>query len=268
MKHWIFWLIFFPFMLAAQDSLHWEKEWEIKTMPNATWNVDPFGNLIVCEKESIRKLDSTGFQKFIQSGKYLGAISSIDPSNPMKTLIFSEQQQIVCYIDNTLSKQQENIELSDFELSYVTLVSTSDQPDKFWAYDQDNSKIVLIAKNKLQMQRIENVAGLLGCAEIFQLFEKENRLYVVDRQKGIFQFDLYGTLLFHWEVAHANWVEIEGDYAYILSSNGLEILQLSSFKKWEIKLPTPDLLKFKKVQNHFYFSSKEKIQRFSVDLSH
>ncbi len=259
-------LLLCPFFAKAQDTLAWTVKWEIAPLVAPVWNVDAFGNLIVSEKDNLRKFDSTGTQKFMQSSKHLGVISSIDPSNPMKTLIFSEQQQIIGYVDNTLSKQQENIELSEFELSYVTLVATSGQPDKFWAYDQDNSKIVLISRNEQQRQRIENISGLLGCKEIVQLFEQENYLYLIDRQQGIYQFDTYGTLVFHWESVGITWAEIEGDYAYLLKKDNLQILQLSNQNIVNVKLPAADFVRFRKLGNHFYFGTKDKIQKYSLQI--
>lgn len=259
-------LLLLPFASKAQDSLSWNFKWKIDSLSNPVWNADGFGNLIVSEKDMLKKFDSTGVQKFVQSSKHLGAISSIDPSNPMKMLIFSEQQQLIGYIDNTLSKQQENIELDNFDLSYVTMVATSGQPDKFWIYDQDNSKILLISRNQLQRQRIENINGLLGCKEIVQLFEQENYLYLIDRQQGIYQFDTYGTLVFHWANVGIIWGQVEGDYAYLLKKGNLQILRLSNQEIVNVALPLEEVIRFKKIGNQFYFGTKDKISKYSLQL--
>lgn len=258
-------LIFLPLTGIAQDSLVWTKNWEINR-ERAVWNLDPFGNLIVSENDQLQKIDSTGKQMFSQSNKHWGTISIIDPSNPMKTMIFSEQQQMLGYVDNTLSKQQENIDLSQYDLSYVTLVATSGQPDKFWVYDQDNSKILLIARNVLQQQRIENISGLLGCKDIIQLFEYENNLYLIDKIQGIYQFDTYGTLIGKWNNVGIKYTQIEGDYAYLLKDSYLQILQLSTEKTIQIILPVKDVTRFKKSGNLFYFSTNKSIQKYSMQL--
>lgn len=268
MRYLLFFLIFIPFSAAAQDSIQWNFEWKTDSLSNPVWNVDPFGNLIVSEKDKLKKFDSLGTQKFVQSNKYFGAISSVDPSNPMKTLVFSEQQQLIGYVDNTLSKQQENIELSAFDLSYVTMVSTSGQPDKFWVYDQDNSVIVLISKNVQQRQRIENISGLLGCKDIVQLFETENNLYLIDKQRGIYQFDIYGTLVFHWENVGILCAEVEGKFAYLLKSDKLQVINLSNQEIVNFPLPVGEFSIFKKVQNHFYFGTNSNIQRYSIEFLH
>jgi hypothetical protein len=268
MRYFLFFLVFIPCSAAAQDYIKWNFEWKTDSLSNPVWNVDPFGNLIVSEKDKLKKFDSLGTQKFVQSNKYFGAISSVDPSNPMKTLVFSEQQQLIGYVDNTLSKQQENIELSAFDLSYVTMVSTSGQPDKFWVYDQDNSVIVLISKNVQQRQRIENISGLLGCKDIVQLFETENNLYLIDKQRGIYQFDIYGTLVFHWENVGILCAEVEGKFAYLLKSDKLQVINLSNQEIVNFPLPVGEFSMFKKVQNHFYFGTNSNIQRYSIEFLH
>ena len=91
MKYWLFLLIFAPFFASTQDTIQWNFEWKTDSLSNPVWNVDPFGNLIISEKDKLKKFDSLGTQKFVQSNKDFGVISSVDPSNPMKTLIFSEQ---------------------------------------------------------------------------------------------------------------------------------------------------------------------------------
>ncbi len=268
MKRLFFFMFFASFCSFSQDTIQWNFEWKTDSLSNPIWNVDPFGNLIVSEKDKLKKFDSLGMQKFVQSNKYFGVISSIDPSNPMKTMVFSEQQQLVGYVDNTLSKQQENIELSAFDLSYVTMVSTSGQPDKFWVYDQDNSVIVLISKNVQQRQRIENISGLLGCKDIVQLFETENYLYLIDKQRGIYQFDIYGSLVFHWENVGILWAEVEGKFAYLLKKDNLQVLNLSNQEIVNFPLPNGDFTRIKKVQNHFYFGTLSNIQRYSIEFLH
>lgn len=268
MKRLFFFLFFGSFCSFSQDRIQWNFEWKTDSLSNPIWNVDPFGNLIVSEKDKLKKFDSLGTQKFVQSNKYFGVISSVDPSNPMKTMVFSEQQQLVGYVDNTLSKQQENIELSAFDLSYVTMVSTSGQPDKFWVYDQDNSVIVLISKNVQQRQRIENISGLLGCKDIVQLFETENYLYLIDKQRGIYQFDIYGSLVFHWENVGILWAEVEGKFAYLLKKDNLQVFNLSNQEIVNFPLPKTDFIRFKKVQNHFYFGTLSNIQRYSIEFLH
>ena len=257
--------LMFPILLSAQDSIVWNLDWKID-VKNAIWNVDTFGNLIVSDGDKMQKFDSLGNQTFSQSNKTWGNISCIDASNPMKVLIFSEDQQLISYVDNTLSKQQELIELNDHNLSYVTLVTTSGQPDKFWVYDQDNSKIVLIARNVIQQQRIENIRGLLGCENVKQIIEKDNNLYLIDGEQGILKFDLYGTFISKWEMKGVNFVHIENDFAYFIRENKLQVMELETDKINTYDLPLDGVLRIKKESNSMYIETPSQILKYSIQI--
>lgn len=265
MKSGLLLLLVFPFLLSAQDSITWKLEWEVVSKGSA-WNIDSFGNLLMSEGDKLQKFDSLGHHVFSQSNKFWGTISSIDPTNPMKILIFSEDQQLISYVDNTLSKQQEIIDLNDHNLSYVTLVASSGQPDKFWVYDQDNSKIVLIAKNVLQQQRIENIRGLLGCKQVKQILEKDNNLYLIDEEQGILKFDLYGTFISKWEMKGVNFVHIENEVAYFVRNNQLNVLELVSDKTHYYNLPSEEVVKIKKESNVIYVETPTQILRYSIQI--
>ena len=66
-------------------------------MPDNTGNIYLYGADIL-EKKSAGQLPS-----FSQSIKSIGEIDEILPINALKTYLFSESQQQLCLIDNTLS---------------------------------------------------------------------------------------------------------------------------------------------------------------------
>ena len=194
-------LFFFFFLLSlveinifSQDSipqtLSWKKDTVFTVGNKIVWNLDHYGNLYIADKDQLKKIDAKGHKLFSQSLKKYGEIAKIDARNPMKLLLFSEQQQSLFYLDNTLTKQENDIDLSDietigFEINYATQVSTSEQADKIWIYDQENSIINLISSNKAQSFKIENSAGLLNFSKVNQFFEANGNLWIVDPQKGI-----------------------------------------------------------------------------------
>ena len=265
MKSLLLLCILFPFFVSSQDSIVWKLDWKLN-VENPVWDIDSFGNLILSYKDKLEKYDSVGHQTFSQSNKHWGQLSSIDASNPMKVLLFSENQQLISYVDNTLSKQQDFIDLNNHELSYVTLVATSGQPDKFWVFDQDNSKIALIARNVLQQQRIENIRGLLGCQDVKQLIEKDNNLYLIDEQQGILKFDVYGTFVAKWEVKGINFIHIENELVYFAQSNALLVMELETEKIHVYNFPIPGVLKIKKDSNSLYLETSSEILKYSIQI--
>ncbi len=265
MKSLLLMCILFPLFSHSQDSIVWKLEWKL-VIENAIWEVDSFGNLIINEGDKLQKYDSIGRQTFSQSNKNWGKFTSIDASNPMKILLFSENQQLISYVDNTLSGQQDLIDLNQLDFSYVTLVATSGQPDKLWVFDSDNSKIALISRNVIQQQRIENIRGLLGCKDVKQLVEKDNNLYLIDAQQGILKFDIYGTFIAKWKVKGLDFVHFENEYAYYVVGDALKVMSLETDKTHSYILPVNEVVKIKKGANSMYLETENEILKYSIQI--
>lgn len=253
--------------LVAQDSIAWNKEFSYETGRDIVWTTDAYNNIYIADKDLIVKIDSKGKKLFEQSVKKYGGITKIDARNPMKILIFSEQQQSVFYLDNTLTKQENDIDLGqNFDLSYVTHVSASNQVDKIWTFDQDNSTINLWSQNKSQTIQIQNVAGLTGMKNIFQFFEQNDKLFVADSLKGVFIFDIYGTLIQSLEYPNLDWIDVSSEYLYVMRNGSFEIVNLSTLNKQVLTLPVSNIQKFSVNQNKVYFMSENQLIKYSIEI--
>ena len=186
-------------LLQAQSdsiSYEWNKKMSYKIGEGEVWSIDGLENFYVSQNSLINKYDSVGVLKFSQSIKSLGRMTQIVPVNTMKLVHFSEEQQTLCYFDNTLSSMSDCIELSDKGIVNAVLVSASNQPNKIWVLDNLNSKLVLLAlDNQSQPQEILNLRGVLDIEKISQIVEKNSRLFLLDQEKGAYVFDLYGSLI-------------------------------------------------------------------------
>jgi hypothetical protein len=250
---------------SAQDSILLKKMWELSISTNSSWSVDNLNQVFVADKDLLKKFDSEGNQLFVQSVKNFGTIAEIDTKNPMKVMLFSEQQQYLIFLDNTLSKQFE-LELSDYNLNYVTHVAASIQPDKIWVFDQQNSKISLIASKQQQSISLQNVSGLLNIKNVLRIVEKDEQLLLFDAQKGLFVFDLFGTLKSQVDTPNALWMDYEKNYLYLLVNNQLEIINMETNSKRSIKLPENDVIKFGINQNNLILQTKTNLYHYLVEI--
>jgi ABC-type uncharacterized transport system permease subunit len=265
MRFLIVFLFFGIVDVSAQDSISLKKTWELSISTNSSWSVDNLNQVFVADKDLLKKFDSEGNQLFVQSVKNFGTISEIDTKNPMKVMLFSEQQQYLIFLDNTLSKQFE-LELSDYNLNYVTHVAASIQPDKIWVFDQQNSKISLIASKQQQSISLQNVAGLLNIKNVLRIVEKDEQLLLFDAQKGLFVFDLFGTLKSQVSAPDALWMDFEKNYLYLLVKNQLEIINMETNSKRIIKLPENDVIKFGINQNNLILQTKTNLYHYLVEI--
>lgn len=218
----------FPFSLMSQTLS------EIHTYPipeNAVWTVDGLENIIISERDRLTKYDKNGKLLFEQSQKSLGRFDKVELVNSLKSYGFSETQQLVCFFDNSLSMMEKCMDLSEYDLINVSTVASSGQSDKMWAFDQVNSTLHLLSfSGLLQSQAIKNLSGILNADNISQLIEWENKLFVLDNKKGIYVFDLYGTLIRFIEFENIKWIQVYNDHIICLRGNELKMISLQNEK--------------------------------------
>lgn len=265
MKNWALLLIVFTFLKSGNTQVEftWKQLWK-KEVKNSTIAIDQYLHLYYTDNQTIYKVDSTGKQIFSQSSKNWSSISAIDARNPMKVLLFSEDQQLIEYLDNTLTKQQESVDLNQEGFSMVDKVVSSAQPNKVWLFDSDNSKIVLFSKLYKQQQQIDNIFGLLSISAIDQLLEHNNQLFILDETRGVFVLDMYGTLLHYYDLKNVQYIAAENEYLYYLQQGKLFFYHLRTKEKGEIQLPISPVISFQKIGARMYLQTAKEIIAFSL----
>jgi hypothetical protein len=261
----VFNFLFVENCFFSQDSINLIKKWELEFSENMIWTVDNMNQIYVAENDLLKKYSEDGNLLFNQSLKSFGKINEIDAKNPMKIMLFSEQQQYLFFLDNTLSKQND-LDLEKFDLNYVTHVSASIQADKIWVFDQQNSKINLIATKQEQSMKLDNIAGLLELKNISRIFETEEIFFLIDNLKGVYMFDLFGTLINSYSLTNFLWLECASKYLYVLKNDELEIFNLENAHKRTIKLPIQGVIKFQINQNQLILQSINKLYKFEIKI--
>ncbi len=249
------------------DSLHWEKNGEYTIDQDDIWSVDVLGNVYITKNKALQKFDSTGVLKFSQSIKSFGRIKEIQSINTMKLVTFSEEQQTVCLLDNTLSLSEECLDLSNFDIGNASHIAVSGQPDKLWVVDQLNSKLLLLSLNGTnQFQEIKNLKGILNSAEIVSIQEAENHLFLVDSTGKIFEFDLYGSLLSVFEFDTFKSMFFMDKSFVLVRNDSVNIRKINDSSNDFIKLPTIGISEVKLSGNFFYFRAENKILKYALTL--
>ncbi|MCH2223298.1 MAG: hypothetical protein MK066_00920 [Crocinitomicaceae bacterium] len=254
----------------GQDTLNvqWEEKFSMSVDSSDMWSMDRLENYYLSKSGNITKYDSTGQKLFMQSIKSLGTTSSLDPINSMKLVHFSEEQQTLCYFDNTLTNTDDCIELLDRGVENASLVCISNQPNKIWVLDNVNSSLILLSLDgTLQNQEIKNLRGILNVEGITMMIERNNRLLLLDEGKGIYIFDVYGSLL---EFIEGRGIKsIEGNEAFLFSLSDDYV----KMKPWElgvegmIKLPIEDVQAFTYLNGFFFLRTATNVYKFALRIS-
>ena len=232
----------------------WSKVYSYDINPEEVWVVDGIGNVYISQNGVINKYDTTGVLKFTQSIKSLGKMQQLLPVNSMKLVHFSEEQQTLCYLDNTLTPFNDCIELSDQGFVNASLVSSSGRSDMIWVYDNVNSKLVLLPmqENQQNRQEIDNLTGILGVANVSQIIERGNQLYMVDEGNVIYIFDLYGSLIEFKEEKGVKSIDVNDKVLFILIEKELK-MHLSKFDTYyTVPLPVEGIVDFRFRNQQFF----------------
>jgi hypothetical protein len=173
----IYLLINLSFSIVAFSQLTLVETFVSPTSIDA-WTIDGQNNLLVVSENNISKKAINGERRFNQTFKSLGNIQSISPINAMKTLLFSDVQQSIAIVDNTLTQQGDIIDLSELGFSNVVFICASNRPNLIWVFDQFRSSLNLVDFQKSQiLQSIQNVEE--KDHTILELKEYQDRLYVL-----------------------------------------------------------------------------------------
>jgi hypothetical protein len=236
---------------------------------NEVWSVDGIGNVFTSKEGVINKYDTIGGLRFSQSIKSMGNMSQMLPINSMKLVHFSEEQQTLCYLDNTLSQTDDCLELADRDIVNASMVAASSRPDLIWVFDNLNSKLILMALDRAsqKQQEIENLSGILDINNISQILERESKLYLVDDHKGVYVFDIYGSLLNHYDQDSINKVDVREQVLYMLFDKILKRTIYESDYQQIIPLPMEGITDFRYSNQHYYFRTSQHVHKFSLQIT-
>ena len=249
------------------DTVQWKKRGEVNIGFEDVWSVDILGNVYSTDDRVINKYDTIGKLKFSQSIKSFGHLKDLQPINPMKVVGFSEEQQIICVLDNTLTLSDECIDLTRFDIGNASLIAVSGQSDKLWVVDQLNSKLLLLSLNySSQFQEVKNLQGILNMAEILLVKEVNNELFIADAKGKIYQFDIYGSLLSVYEYIGLKDILVKDNTLIILTNNQLILRNMLTNEKKIMNLPMKDISELELSGNYFYFRAENKIVKYSLIL--
>lgn len=254
------------FNIDAQDDATWKLTGNYTQSDIKSWDIDPLGNLIVSAHGILYKIDTDFTVLFTQSKNSLGDITKIDSRHSLKTLLFSEDQQILKFIDNTLTFQQGEIDLASLDVGFASLVCYSDQSEKFWVYDEQNSRLLRFKGFSSAVKSIEvsNLSSITGQHFPASIEENQNQLFLFYKENGVFIFDYYGSLIQKIDDTLALKVHPTEDYIYILRDKTMVKMDRKTGERQSIALPIDGIVDFRIFENEVYFKVESGIKKFSL----
>ncbi|RFC55424.1 hypothetical protein [Brumimicrobium aurantiacum] len=258
-------LLFTPFLVNSQ-TLCWKLEQSFQNSEIEAWDITPLGEIVYSKGGNLFKLDTNLNQAFTQSRKDFGLITKIDARHSLKALLFSENQQMIGFVDNTLAFQEGKVDLASVGIGYGTHVCYSNQTNRFWVYDEQNARLVRFEgiQSTVAQSEISNLMNITYSNELVSMIEKQNQLFLFYEDQGVFVFDYYGSLLRKFDTKEALNIYPTEKFLYILEKKDIIRLNIKSGVEERIALPQSDIIDLKVFGNVVYFKLTNGISKYSL----
>jgi len=229
-------LLFASFCAFSQNESGWkvihsvEKDLDFIAFDNLF-------NVYTINKSEIAKYNSEGKFQIRYSDKRLGEIGQVDVEYPLKPLLNYPDLNNIAILDNTLSNNRGNIDLSRLNIAIGALAINSIQ-NHFWFYDAMTFSLIRANDNFQQISTTGNLAQVLGIElNPVYMVEFANRLYLNNPETGILVFDIFGTYIKTIPLKGLNRFQVfENEIVYFAKN---QIIRYNTLLFKETSIPIP-----------------------------
>jgi hypothetical protein len=226
----IFFTLLFP-VLYAQDtaSLLLVKKLEIKTR---FVEVDRLQQIYaVSDDHTLMKFSASGeFQKSFNENN-LGAISSVDVSNPFQPMVFYNEYQTAVVLDRSLSELY-RFRLSELNFTQIDALALSSD-NMLWLYDPNNFKLIKFESNGTVNLESPDLTMILENSFFPKsLREAEYKVFANDPTNGMLIFDNFGNFLQKLSISGIDYFQVSGNFLIWMDADyQLHRLHLKTFRE-------------------------------------
>lgn len=163
-------------------------------------------------------------------------VDHVDAFSGLKVLVYNSQQNIVAFLDKTLSFINAPIQLDNLNIPISYAVAAS-RDNNFWVFDEAAQELKKYDQNSKELNNSGNLTLVAGkTIQPTYLKEKNSKVYLLDSIQGVFQFDHLGTFIFQFKKITANKIEIKGDKIIFLKDKELYLYDTILLESQKIDL--------------------------------
>jgi hypothetical protein len=242
-----------------------EKELELKDS-TYHWTSDEWGQLYQWKDNTVWLQNQQNQQPFQETYKTLGDITDIQPINGLRGLLFSENQQMLGLVDNTLQLQEGIIAFYELDFSAVSKIAASSRPDFIWIFDQYRERLILYNFKQAEViQIVDNCFGGVKDPQIVDFFEFQQNLICHLSDGRFYEFDRNLTLVKKLTLTPGLMLFGCQNDIWLQDQNYIEKLK-PSIHSDRIELPLQSYQRLQVLEDRFYFQQGEKIKVFRLIL--
>jgi len=155
---------------------------------------DALGNTYDVCTDHITKHSSNFNIDYRLSTLQFGTSAQLDLTNPLVPFLFFEDQGSMVFFDNALNVLEDPIFLNERFQGQITCVAGS-KGDAFWMWDANSSTLFRTNRQFEVLSESANLSYLLKTTfQPMQIIENGQHVYLIDAEKGILLFSLFGNL--------------------------------------------------------------------------
>jgi hypothetical protein len=221
---------------------------------------DNLGNSFVVRNDQLTKYRDNGTVFRLYSNKKLGKITSVDPMNPLKIVVFYRDFSQVVFLDNTVTENGDPILLTDWELEQASVVCSS-YDNGLWLFDQVQYSLTRFNQQFKPTVQVKSLNQILGYTpQPAFMMEQNNHVFMSDTAHGILQFDIFGTYIKTIPVKGLKKFQVFGDNLYYANKEGFLVAYgLKTLQESRLKLPVTDFIDMRIGQNRLHILGSDSL---------
>ncbi len=221
---------------------------------------DPIGNIYIIQDNRIRKYNNMLEKLADYTNVYLGNITSVDVSDPLRILVFYKEFNQILWLDNFLLELRSPIRLDDLYIDQAELVCSSSQGG-FWIYNSLKKQIQYFDSDLRLIHESINLQPLTGENIPCSMTEKSSIVYLNVPNTGILTFDRFGTYNQTLHVFPDKLFQVTDENIFYTSHQSFYKFNLSTYTNTKFELPDTTDLQFVMIQQRtLYLVQKDRIK--------
>jgi hypothetical protein len=207
---------------------------------------DPIGNVYIIRLNHLQKYGRDFSRAAEYTNLFLGNISSIDVSDPLRILIYYGDLNQIIWVDNYLSEIRSPVSLDDLGADQTRLVCSSNQGG-FWILNGLNNQLQYYDVNLQLIHESMTLNSLTGPdIEPAFMLEKSRHVYLNIPEFGILVFDQFAN--------HVRTIPLEIPGAFQVTDQNLyffsegELLRFNFHSNESGNVPLPEVKEILKVE--------------------
>lgn len=184
--------------------------------------IDPLQQIYYINKNrQVVKLSSTQNKEYSYSNLMIDDHTSIHVQNAFKVALYKMNVGDFLMLDNRLNLTAKT---NFFDLGYFAVSATSVSTDNkyVWLFDEDLQRLVKLDQKFKEIYRSNNLTQSLNQSiHPEQIIEKKNKLYLLDKEKGVYIFDNVGNYIKRYPIKNADKIWLIADQLYFYRTGEL-----------------------------------------------